>query len=103
MSERELQVDGLTLDVENRQVTGPKGTYRLTPMECRLLKVFMLHPHQVLSWGFLMKEVWKTDYVDDSRTLYVHVSWLRKKIESDRQRPRYIQTVKGKGYRFGVE
>jgi len=40
-----LQVDGLTLDVEKRQVTGPEGTHRLTPMECRLLQTFILHPH----------------------------------------------------------
>ena len=46
MTERALQIDGLVLDMENRQVTGPKGTYALTPMECRLLRVLLLHAGQ---------------------------------------------------------
>jgi two-component system phosphate regulon response regulator PhoB len=60
----------------------------------------MTYPGKVLSRKFLMKKVWKTDYLGDTRTLEVHVCWLRKKIEKDTRRPQYIRTVKGTGYRF---
>jgi two-component system KDP operon response regulator KdpE len=59
-----LCVDGVTLDVEHSQVTGPTGAYHLTPLECRLLQVLMLHPGQVISRSRLMKEVWETDYLE---------------------------------------
>jgi DNA-binding response OmpR family regulator len=50
-----------------------------------------------------MKEVWDTDYLDDTRTLDVHVRWLRKKIEDNPSEPLYLRTVRGVGYRFQVE
>ena len=51
----------------------------------------------------LMKEVWDTDYLGDTRTLDVHIRWLRKKIEDDPSHPVLIRTVRGVGYRFEVE
>jgi DNA-binding response OmpR family regulator len=97
-----LCVDGVTLDVEHNQVTGPMGAYHLTPLECRLLQIFMLHPDQVISRSWLMKEVWETDYLDDIRTLHVHICWLRRKIEEDPSRPRRIITHRGLGYELHV-
>lgn len=102
-SSRTLAVGGLTLDLEARQVKTQRGSHRLTPKECRLLEVLMLHPGKVLTRKLLMKEVWETDFLDDTRTLDVHICWLRKKIEENPRRPRYIRTVRGTGYRFGVE
>jgi len=61
----------------------------------------MRHPNQVLNYKFLMREVWETDYVGDMRTLQVHVSWLRSKIEKNPRRPTRLRTVRGVGYRFG--
>ncbi len=100
LTEETLQVDALTLDVANGQVTGPNRSYHLTPMECRLLEIFMLHPGQVVPRAFLMKVVWETDYLGDTRTLDVHICWLRNKIEVDPRNPQYLQTVRGVGYVF---
>jgi DNA-binding response OmpR family regulator len=95
-----LCVDGVTLDVERCQVTGPTGTHHLTPLECRLLQIFMLHPGQIVSRSQLMKEVWETDYLDDTRTLDVHICWLRRKVEDDPSHPRRILTHRRLGYQL---
>ncbi|RME49079.1 MAG: winged helix family transcriptional regulator [Chloroflexi bacterium] len=71
-------------------------------MECRLLAVLMRNAGEVLSRKYLMQEVWRTNFIDDTRTLEVHVCWLRKKIEEDPRRPRYLRTVRGKGYQFAI-
>jgi DNA-binding response OmpR family regulator len=96
-----LEVGGLTLDLDRRLITGDNGAHRLTPMECRLLKTLMTYSGRVMSRKFLMRKVWETDYLGDTRTLDVHICWLRKKIEEDTRNPRYIKTVRGTGYRFG--
>ena len=95
-----LRYGGLALDVKTHALTKGKRRYRLTPKEFLLLQVFMKTPGKVLSHKTLLKKVWKTAYLDDLRTLYVHVSWLRKKIEDDPQRPVCLRTVRGVGYRF---
>ena len=91
-----LSVAGLTLDVSKRQVTGCNGTKGLTPKECQLLAVLMRNPSRVLSScpgvqlqgrKLLMRRVWETDYLGDTRTLEVHICWLRRKIEEDPQHP----------------
>ena len=97
-----LCVDGVTLDVEHSLVTGTTGAYHLTPLERRLLQILMLHPGQVLSRSRLMKEVWETDYLDDIRTLHVHICWLRHKVEEDPSRPHRIITHRGLGYELHV-
>ena len=97
-----LKVNGLTLDLDNSRVTGDNGVHHLTPMECRLLKTFMTYPGKVLSRKLLMRKVWRTDYMGDTRTLEVHICWLRRKIEKDTRHPQYIKTVKGIGSRFEV-
>ena len=97
-----LYVDGVTLDIEHSQVIGPTGAYHLTPLECRLLQILMLHAGQVISRSRLMKEVWETDYLDDIRTLHVHICWLRHKIEDDPSHPRRIITRRGSGYELHV-
>jgi DNA-binding response OmpR family regulator len=98
LTDETLCIDGVTLDVGHNQVTGPTGAYHLTPLECRLLQIFMLHPGQVISRSRLMKEVWETDYLDDIRTLHVHICWLRGKVEDDPSHPRRIITHRGLGY-----
>jgi DNA-binding response OmpR family regulator len=55
---------------------------------------------EVLSRGTIMKEVWETDYLGDTRTLDVHIRWVREKLEDNPSRPQYIITVRGVGYRF---
>lgn len=105
-----LEVKGLTLHLDNRRVEGDNGVHHLTPTECRLLKTFMTYPGQILSScpevqlqgrKLLMRKVWDTDYTGDTRTLEVHICWLRKKIERDPYQPQYLMTVRGVGYCFG--
>lgn len=97
---RLLCIDGLTLDLRKNQVTKGGEVRELTPKQCRLLKVFMSHPNKVLTRKFLMKEVWETDYLGDTRTLEVHIRWLRKNIEDDPNNPIRLKTVYRVGYRF---
>ena len=98
-----LTIDGLRLNLETKELQNSHGVIRLTPKECQLLATFMRYPNQVLSHKFLMREVWETDYIGDMRTLQVHVSWLRHKIEENPRRPTRLRTVRGVGYRFGAQ
>ncbi len=95
-----LRAGNLVLYIQRRCLRSRGAEHRLTPMQVRLLEVFMRHPHQVLSRRFLIKEVWNTDYVGDTRTLDVHIRWLRQLLEEDPAQPRCITTVRGVGYRF---
>ena len=73
----------------------------LTPTELRLLLVLSASPRQVFSREQLLELVWEHDYLGDSRLVDACVQRLRAKIEADTSEPRYIQTVRGFGYRFG--
>lgn len=98
-----LRCAGLVLNTRARQVAVGHGRIEgLTKMEARLLEVFMRHPNKVLKRAFLMKEVWETDYIGDTRTLDVHVHWLRQKIEDDPGNPHLLRTIRGVGYCFGL-
>jgi DNA-binding response OmpR family regulator len=73
----------------------------LKPKEYQLLLLLATNPGIVFTRDILLDRVWGIDYDGESgRTVDVHVNWLRKKIELDPARPRYIQTVRGAGYRF---
>jgi len=97
-----LRAGGLTLKLGSRCVHNGRREWRLTPKEFELLKVFMRIPGRVLSRQFLMKKVWKTDYMGDTRTLDVHIRWLREKIEEKPSSPAYLHTIRGVGYRFDI-
>lgn len=97
-----LKAGEITLDLQQRVVTRKGEEHHLTPRLARLLEVFMRNPGRVLTRAFLMKEIWQTDYLDDTRTLEVHIHWLRKAIEEDFRHPRYLTTVRRVGYRFNV-
>jgi len=97
-----LQVGGLILNLDRRLVTRGEKKHQLTPKEFDLLETFMRNPGKVLSRKFLMKNVWDTDYLGDTRTLDVHVRWIREKIEQNPSSPVYLCTVRGVGYRFEV-
>lgn len=92
-----------TLGLNCRALAGPFGEKRLTPVLCDLMAYFMRHPGEVLTRAVLMREVWNTTYVGDTRTLDVHVSWLRGIIEPDSSRPVHILTRRGTGYVFVPE
>lgn len=77
-----------------------KGENRLTPKLAALLEEFLLHFNQVVSRKQLMQNVWQTDYVGDTRTLDVHIRWVRELIEPDPAAPLFLLTVRGEGYRL---
>ena len=92
----------LQLNPKTRMVTYyDKSTY-LTPRLSLLLKVFMENPSQALGREELFKRVWDTDYTGDTRTLDVHISWLRKALEEDNTNPQLIKTVRGVGYKLDL-
>ncbi|MBN1956049.1 MAG: response regulator transcription factor [Anaerolineae bacterium] len=97
-----LRAGDLVLDIKHRVVSCRGQQHRLTPKQARLLEVLMRNPGRVLTRAFLMKEVWETSFVGDTRTLEVHVHWLRKAIEDDPSAPTYLLTVRRLGYRFKV-
>ena len=95
-----LVVREFTLDPEKRRVSHRGTIVRLTPKEYRLLELLMRHAGNVLSRKQIMKEVWETDYLGDTRTLDVHIRWLREKIETEPKKPIPIRTVRRVGYGF---
>ena len=100
---RFLRVGDITLDGLKRRMRRGDRIEHLTPKEFKLLRLLMQHPGEVLDRGTIMKEVWETDYLGDTRTLDVHIRWLREKLEDDPSHPQHILTVRGVGYRFSPE
>ena len=100
---RVLRRGELALDLQTRLLSRGDQRYRLTPKEFALLKLFMSKPGQVLTHRVILKEVWNTDYEGDIRTLHVHISWLRRKIEDAPRKPARLRTVRGVGYRFEIK
>jgi DNA-binding response OmpR family regulator len=99
---RELRAGNLALDPETRILRKRNESLHLRPKEAALLAYFINNPGRVLSRQELMKEIWETEYLGDTRTLSVHVRWLRLKIEEEPSKPRLLRTVRGVGYRFQV-
>jgi DNA-binding response OmpR family regulator len=91
----------LVIDRESLIVRGAGQPVPLTPTELRLLLVLSGSPRQVFSREQLLDLVWEHGYLGDSRLVDACVQRLRAKIETDTSEPRYIQTVRGFGYRFG--
>ena len=73
----------------------------LSPKEFRLLELFMSYPRRVWSREQLIEQVWGPDFLGDTKTVDVHIRWLREKLELEPSQPEYLITVRGFGYRFG--
>lgn len=100
-SQEIIRAGDLTLFLSKPSVAvGKSGEQRLTPKQAKLLEVFLRHPNQVLDRRQLMQDVWDTDYIGDTRTLDVHIRWLREAIEENPSRPQRIITIRGVGYVF---
>ena len=95
-----LTFEGLVIDQTRREVTRDGSPLALKPKEYELLLFLAQHRGQMLSREFILERVWGWDYIGDSRTVDVHVRWLRQKIEPDASNPQRIVTVRGGGYRF---
>lgn len=83
------------------RVTVQEKEINLSPKEFRLLELFMRHPRRVWSREQLIERVWGPDFMGDSKTVDVHIRWLREKLEATPSNPKYLVTVRGFGYRFG--
>ena len=99
-SAQSIVIGDVELDEKSHRVTCRGNVVELTRKEYDLLQVLMTRAGQVVKRNDLIDKVWQTDWVGDTRTLDVHIRWLREKIEKDPGKPRYIQTVRGVGYRF---
>jgi DNA-binding response OmpR family regulator len=95
-----LQVGDVALNIKQKCVTRGDRETHLTPKQALLLEILMRHPGEILTRAFLMKQVWDTDYMGDTRTLDVHIHWVRKAIEEDYKSPIYLRTIRRVGYRF---
>ncbi len=95
-----LRVGDLTIDPAGRRVWRNDQELQLKPREFDLLLFLARHRGQVFSREQLLDRVWGYEYAVDSRTVDVHVRWLRAKIEDDPRTPRRLQTVRGVGYRL---
>jgi DNA-binding response OmpR family regulator len=95
-----LTFDNLIINVTRHEVTLDGEPIPLKPKEYNLLLFLAQHRGRMLSREFILERVWGWEYIGDSRTVDVHVRWLRKKIEADPAQPLRIVTVRGGGYRF---
>ena len=97
-----LEVGPVKLNLAQRKVRVNGRDARLTPKQAKLLELFMHNPGKLLTRKKLIREVWLTDYTGDTRTLDVHMSWLRHAIEPNPSKPIYLRTIRGMGYRFDL-
>ncbi len=100
MSSERLIFEDLTIDLARREVLLQGEPLRLKPKEYELLVFLACHKGILLSRELILERVWGWEYVGGSRTVDVHVRWLREKIEPDPAHPTRIMTVRGAGYRF---
>ena len=100
VSQEKLIFDNLVINQTRREVILNEEPLRLKPKEYELLLFLAVNKGQMLSREFILERVWGWDYIGDSRTVDVHVRWLRQKIEAEPARPARIITVRGGGYRF---
>jgi two-component system KDP operon response regulator KdpE len=95
-----IEIGDLVVDLDKRAVTVAGKPVHLTPHQFELLRVLAVNRGKLLTHRALLREVWGPGYGDASNLLHVNVSQLRRKIEADRARPRYLLTEPGAGYRL---
>lgn len=98
-----VQRGSIRLDLLTRTVVTPRGVHRLTPKQCALLQLLLERHNQIVSRRDIMQAIWDTTFMEDTRTLDVHIRWLRQCIEPDPSEPIYLHTVRGKGYHLRVD
>jgi two-component system KDP operon response regulator KdpE len=96
-------VGELTVDLARRLVTVAGGTVHLTPIEYRLLAILVRHAGKIVTQGQLLNEVWGPGHTEQAHYLRVYAAQLRRKLEANPARPRYLLTEPGVGYRLAAE
>ncbi len=97
-----LRVGDIEVDERSHEARYKGVPLNLRPREFALLLYFMGHPGQALTRDRILEEVWGITFMGETRTVDVHVRWLREKVEEDPANPTHIQTVRGIGYRFAA-
>lgn len=100
-SETVLRFGDVWLHPQECRVKVRGNEVSFSPKEFRLLELFMNHPRRVWSREQLLEKIWGPDFIGDSKTVDVHIRWLREKLETEPSQPEYLITVRGFGYRFG--
>jgi DNA-binding response OmpR family regulator len=107
--ERLLKISGdevitcgpFSMNVNRRLLNAHGQETPLTPKQALLIETFLRHPNETLDRKTLMEKVWDTDYMGDTRTLDVHIRWIRRILEND-STPQYLKTVRGVGYMLNI-
>ncbi|WP_421655781.1 response regulator transcription factor [Leptothermofonsia sp. ETS-13] len=96
-----LKFRDITLYPQECRVVVRGEEISFSPKEFKILELFMSYPRRVWSREQLLERIWGPDFIGDSKTVDVHIRWLREKLENDPSNPEYLVTVRGFGYRFG--
>ena len=98
-SEEEMIETGpFRMNVPRRILIAHGKETQLTPKQAQLVEAFLRNPGKTLDRETLMEQIWQTKYMGDTRTLDVHIRWVRNVMENGGKKPRYIKTVRGVGY-----
>ena len=95
-----IKIGPFIIDTECKSLQVNGETYNLPPKLFGLLILLVENSGEIVYREKIMQEVWHTDYMGDTRTLDVHIRWLREKLEENPSAPKYLSTVRGSGYRF---
>ncbi|MBE2196877.1 MAG: response regulator transcription factor [Anaerolinea sp.] len=95
-----LEFDRICIDLNRRVVIKDGHEIMLRHKAFELLALLAAHAGEVVSRADIFDKVWGTDWIGDTRTLEVHIRWLREQLEDDPSQPQFIQTTRGTGYRF---
>jgi two-component system phosphate regulon response regulator PhoB len=96
-----VEFNHIKMYLEECKVTSFDREVILSPKEFKLLELFMKNPKRVWSRDLILEKIWEIDFIGDTKTVDVHVRWLREKLEEDPSAPKFLKTVRGFGYKFG--
>ena len=99
--ETKIEYKNIKMFTEECRVTNFNQEIILSPKEFKLLELFIKNPKRVWSRDLILEKIWAIDFIGDTKTVDVHVRWLREKLEENPSAPKIIKTVRGFGYRFG--
>jgi len=98
--DKSYKFDNILLDFEKHEVIKDNKRVDLTLKEFEVMEILVKNKGRVITRDFLLDKVWGYEYIGETRTVDVHIRHLRQKLEEDDKNPRYIETIRGVGYRF---
>ncbi|RXM58874.1 response regulator [Clostridium tetani] len=101
-TEEPFKFEGLKMDFEKHEVMKDGEKVDLTLKEFQLLEILIKNEGRVLTREYLLDKIWGYEYIGETRTVDVHIRHLRQKVEDDDKNPKYIETIRGVGYRFNL-